>query len=636
MPNGSLYVANNPASGQGSISAYAPAAKTATLSITQGINGPFAVALDTKHQVYVANTFGSTVTVYASGAVTPLRTITTIAQPIALAFDPSGNLYVAGASEVGVFAPGSTKALRTFSGGHNNSVAVDGAGYVYIGRTGSPGSAGAVSVYNPNATTLDYTIALESTCEVPGQIGFAAGDVYILAKNCSNNPTQGQVEVYDPATKAFLRTITSGVYEPVGMGLDASGTVFVANELSKSGAAAGNVTEYAAGSTSILRSISDAALTGGTRALTVDGAGNVYAAASSAVVQFAPGGTTPVRTIDEGVDSPDAIVLQATPVPTPTPTLPPLVYVLDCPGGKDCSVSGFAQGQTKATLGFSTGVTDNDAGSNLAFDGAGNVYVPASVLAGGEVLEFAPGSHKLVRTFKTNDERVNYVAVDAKNNVYATCFLAEPKGNCGVTVWRANGTRYEITKGITSNALGLAIDNSGNLYVAQTGSDYQHAGANVTVYAPGGTSPIRTYDTPSGYCPCQMTFDPSGNLYVALEAAIGEVIEYKAGSTKIVRTIKSTSGESNQLDPVALVSDDSGTLYVANPSYDNVTIYAPGSTTPERTLRELQANSLAVDNKGYLYVDDVGVLVYAPDATTRSYTLSGVTNVRALAFCCNR
>ena len=94
------------------VTVYAPGSKNVLRTISQGVNAPYALAFDGSGDLYVANANANTVTVYASGGGTVLRTISKgVKYPDALAFDSYGNLYVANASgyTVTVYAPGSTK-----------------------------------------------------------------------------------------------------------------------------------------------------------------------------------------------------------------------------------------------------------------------------------------------------------------------------------------------------------------------------------------------------------------------------------------------------------------------------------------------------------------------------------------------
>ena len=56
---------------------------------------PEALAFDTSGNLYVANYGNNTVSKFAPGSTTPTATLTGLSGPDALAFDASGNLYVA-------------------------------------------------------------------------------------------------------------------------------------------------------------------------------------------------------------------------------------------------------------------------------------------------------------------------------------------------------------------------------------------------------------------------------------------------------------------------------------------------------------------------------------------------------------
>ncbi len=112
----------------------------------------------------------------------------------------------------------------------------------------------------------------------------------------------------------------------------------------------------------------------------------------------------------------------------------------------------------------------------------------------------------------------------------------------------------------------IALDASNNLYVANE--------ANVTVYAPGGKSVIRTIK--GLMAPHALAFDASGRLYVA--DSVGNTVNvYASEKRRLVATIKQ-----GVVRPVALAFDAAGNLYVANES--SVTEYAPGTLALERTF----------------------------------------------------
>ena len=59
------------------------------------MSDPVALAFDSSGNLYVANQDGNTVSKFAPGSTTASATLTGLNRPDALAFDSSGNLYVA-------------------------------------------------------------------------------------------------------------------------------------------------------------------------------------------------------------------------------------------------------------------------------------------------------------------------------------------------------------------------------------------------------------------------------------------------------------------------------------------------------------------------------------------------------------
>jgi hypothetical protein len=177
-PQSNLYVAPN---GQNSILVYPPNSATLSRTILDGIATPVAMAFDSAGNLYVANEAGGgrcgteanagTVTVYAPGASSPSYTITTaegLCNPRALAFDPSGNLYVANsddakefAGSVTVYSAGTATLLQTITDGIGTpeSVAVDAAGKMYVANSAIKPSGGDVTVYAPGGGRLVQTIS---------------------------------------------------------------------------------------------------------------------------------------------------------------------------------------------------------------------------------------------------------------------------------------------------------------------------------------------------------------------------------------------------------------------------------------------------------------------------------------------
>ncbi len=169
-----LYVSSSRRS-YGRITAYAPGASgndaprrtisgVLNFALWTGLDGPVGVALDDTGSLYVANSNGSSITVYAPGArgiAAPLRTIrgalTGLGTPVGVTLDAAGRLYVSnyGANSITVYAPGATgnvAPLRTISGTLTGlsspaGVALDADGRLYVSNYG----ANSITVYAPGA-----------------------------------------------------------------------------------------------------------------------------------------------------------------------------------------------------------------------------------------------------------------------------------------------------------------------------------------------------------------------------------------------------------------------------------------------------------------------------------------------------
>lgn len=252
--------------------------------------------------LYVAN--ASTVTVYAPGSISVLRTISKLT-PTALAFDKQGNLYVgdfpSGAGpEVAIYAARSATLLRSLKqeGSFTRALAFDAAGNLYVGTDFA-----GVSVYTPSSTTASRLIPVF----YPLSLAFdASGNLFV---GNTTGPYGGgepdSVAVVAPGSTTISRQIIKGILLPVAEVTDASGNLFVANQ-SKN-----DVTVYAPGAMSPSRTIREGIKL--PSALAFDGSGNLYVASSGAntVTVYAPGSTSVLRTIRSGVLAPSALAIDA-------------------------------------------------------------------------------------------------------------------------------------------------------------------------------------------------------------------------------------------------------------------------------------------------------------------------------------
>ncbi|HEY1975217.1 MAG TPA: hypothetical protein VGG89_01560 [Candidatus Baltobacteraceae bacterium] len=156
--------------------------------------------------------------------------------------------------------------------------------------------------------------------------------------------------------------------------------------------------------------------------------------------------------------------------------------------------------------------------------------------------------------------------------------------------------RRTITNGI-KGAQGLWIDTSGNLYVANSDT------ANVTEYAPGGTSPMCTYSKKLGG-PTTETTDSAGNVYVVdfnHFKVPGYIDEYRQCGNSVVKRYSIIT------PPTGVAIDSKGDIFVAYITVAGGAFeeFKKGEKTPtELNARIGSPAGLLIDGKGNLIADD--------------------------------
>ncbi len=314
------------------------------------------------------------------------------------------------------------------------------------------------------------------------------------------------------------------------------------------------------------------------------------------------------------------------------PSASPL-YVLNSSGSPTYSVSIYAAGALSPLRNIAVGSYSG----GFTVDPLGRLYVGVSSSPSGPGLLdiYANRGAKLVRTLHQT-KPFGLLTVDWSGDLYTMCapsrvceyasakqrvirrialgkfgasayaLAVDGAGNLAVDsldsiLIFAPGAAKPYWKITRANAASIAFDTSGDLFVADTGSCC--GTSSIAVYAPGGTSPIRTITDGNGQYPAAMSFDENGNLYVATYCLNScgippAITEYAPDGTTPIRTV--TEGLVGIV--LAMTLDSSGNLYVANggnrahsdPNPGNLVVYAPGTTLPMRTVTNGIQNPIAL------------------------------------------
>jgi sugar lactone lactonase YvrE len=416
----------------------------------------------------------------------------------------------------------------------------------------------------------------------------------------------------------------------------------------------------------------------------VDGAGNVYVADSgnNTIRKITSGGVVTTLAGSPGVsgsaDGTNNTALFNHPSGVAADNAGN-VYVADT---YNCTIRMVTSGGVVTTLagnpgqvGYADG-TNNSAQFNfplgLAVDRAGNIYVADSanntirmVTSAGVVTTLAGSPVQLSGSADGTNSTARFyypssVAVDAAGDIYvadldndtirqvtsagAVTTLAGRAGISGST----NGTG---TAALFNNPSGVAVDNTGNVYVADTANNtIRKVTTNgvVTTLAgsagvPGsadGTNSRAEFDYPY-----DVAVDRSGKLYVAdfgnsaiREVTDGGVVTTLAGSAEQSGSTDVMGSTARFNHPVGVTADSAGNMYVADT--DNSTIRkvttngvvttlagsvgVTGSTNGTGSAALFNKPSgLTVDSSGNIYVADTG------NNTIRKVTSSGVVTTLA-------
>ncbi len=309
---------------------------------------------------------------------------------------------------------------------------------------------------------------------------------------------------------------------------------------------------------------------------------------------------------------------------------------------------GFGPGRAVATLAGSEGEFTSPSG--VAVDGAGNLYVADA--GKNQVLVIDATSHAVSvlagngTAGSVDDAAANAefkaptgIAVDATGNIYVA-----DTGNNSVRMIAAS-THAVTTIATGFNApRGVAVDAAGNVYVADTGNSIivKLAAGTFTASTLAGNGQLGDVDDAAANAefnsPTGVAVDAAGNVYVA--DSNNNAIRLIAAGTHGVSTV--ANGFST---PIGVAVDAAGTIYVADTSHNLISLLPSGTHTPVTIAGDGNPTGgdvdgapfnaefnlpqgIAVDSHGVVYIADLNntAIRTLTDPADGNYTIAYVNN----------
>ena len=541
------------------------------------------------------------------------------------------------------------------------SVATDAAGNIYISDTGDyrirkvlagSGTIQTIAGTGANSSTGDTGLATLATLANPqGVLVDAGGNVYIaettkvraicvtcaagsglynlLVKLGVSTPTNGDIyTVAGTATATNTSLTTGGLANTINMGpqklgLDADGNLYIADssnnvvwfEDGRTGyvhVLAGGGTATSCGTSAIgdgcLATLAVAGSNGGNGYSTaIDPQGNLYIGDSTNGRIRKVTSNLHFASTAVGTPAMQNVQLHFTPGDTPASTkLSSTDFAL---GSGNCTTNADTTTDCVYAASFSPAVSGNRSETLSVTTTLGNpAYFTMSGLGLGAGATVDPASQL---TFGTN-LTVNATAIDNAGNVYVAdgnskSVLKFAPGTTGIGA----GSAAASTKvGTFNNPAAVAADSLGNVYVADTSTGL------ITQIAPAGTTKtLSGFTSPDG-----LAVDALNNLYVS-DSGAKTVTE--VGSNFTAKRVLASSGLAS---PAGLAVDTNANVFVTDPTVSSV--FRIDSQTNALTTASTAAvapKAVAVDAAGNLLIADSasGSIVAVPSSTgSASFTVA--------------
>ncbi len=361
-------------------------------------------------------------------------------------------------------------------------------------------NSGTFTITGPNGTQITGTVGYDAstntatfTPSLPLSTGTSYTATITTGAEGADNVALASAYSWSFTTTApsagGTNTFTAGT-EPMGIAIDASGHIWVANsgdgtveELNSSGGVIGT---FGGGNIT------------GAGYIAIDASGNVWVTGNGTAITellkssgYATSATFNMTTAGSGGIAIDASGnVWATNTYSGTMTN---LYEFLAPN--------YTSSNTFST-GFGGGVT-----TGLAIDASGNVWVGYNSYGYGEVTELlSSNSYSSSNSFPNNITGPEGIAIDAAGNAWATNLAASnPSTSAGTVVKLTAPSTSSSPYTLGAAPEGVAIDSAGNIWVANKG------GNTVTELNSSGNT-VKTYSV--GTNPVDVAIDSAGNVWV--------------------------------------------------------------------------------------------------------------------------
>ena len=566
------------------------------------LHSPQAVAVDGSGNLYIADSNNARVIEWAAGVASVVNTGSLLVNPDGLAFDAAGDLYIADGTnnDIVKLPSGGTAAVFAISGlgtalSGPQGLAVDVSGNLYIADAGNSRvvkatPAGVGSVLNLGGLTLtaDLGVAVDR-----------AGNVYIA------DLFGNRIVMVTPAgVGAVLNLGTLTLNQPRGVAVGVSGNVYIADfnhsrivEAQPTTVGFGHVQFGAATGTTLTLpfTVGSSVTFGSVQALTLGAPNLDFTVASTTCVSGTSNTacTVTVTFLPTAAGLRRGAVVLYTNASTPVPFISVPLYATS-----DAPLAALSPGTaTLASLGGAT----LSAPFQVAFDGAGNMYVANYGSAAGNVVKVPAGggSASVVSTAGFTLAGAIGVALDGAGNLYISDHYNTRilEVTAGGVVSALNITGLSPVLNITG---ALAFDEAGNLYIADYGN-----GRIVRVTPSGAASVLGTGSfTFAGDSVLGVAVDAAGTVYIPDSAGSRVVKVTAAGAASLVVAAGITPPLSS---PQGVAVDAFGNLYIAdagNRRIVEITTAGVASVVqmPGQTL--LTDYGVTVDTSGNVFIPD--------------------------------